>query len=86
VLLEALAAKAELHVPDPDTGSYPADLTAFLTASFALGRRRQLADVLRALMARAQIDEKFGQRFRAGFLQRRRGRARGHPQPRPGPR
>ena len=29
-------------------------------------------DVLRALMARAQIDDAFGQRFRTAFLQRRR--------------
>lgn len=72
VLLEAGAAKAELHVPIPDNGSYAADLRAFLAASFALGRQRQLAEVLRALMARAQIDEEFGQRFRASFLQRRR--------------
>jgi AcrR family transcriptional regulator len=72
VLLEAGAAKADLHVPVTDEGSYEADLRAFLTASFALGRQRQLTDVLRALMARAQIDEEFGQRFRASFLQRRR--------------
>jgi len=72
VLLEAGAAEADLHVPIPDEGSYAADLRAFLAASFALGRQRQLADVLRALMARAQIDEEFGQRFRAAFLQRRR--------------
>jgi len=72
VLLEALAAKADLHVPIPDEGSYRADLRAFLTASFALGRQRQLTDVLRALMARAQIDDAFGQRFRTAFLQRRR--------------
>ena len=72
VLLEAGAAKADLHVPIPDEGSYPADLRAFLTASFALGRQQQLTDVLRALMARAQIDEAFGQRFRTAFLQRRR--------------
>ena len=72
VLLEALAVKADLNVPVPDEGSYPADLRAFLAASFDLGRRRQVADVLRALMARAQIEEAFGQRFRASFLQRRR--------------
>ena len=72
VLLEAGAAKADLHVPIPDEGSYRADLRAFLTASFALGRQRQLTDVLRALMARAQIDDAFGQRFRTAFLQRRR--------------
>jgi AcrR family transcriptional regulator len=72
VLLEAGAAKADLHVPIPNKGSYRADLRAFLVASFVLGRQRQLTDVLRALMARAQIDEAFGQRFRAAFLQRRR--------------
>ena len=72
VLLEAGAEKADLHVPIPDEGSYRADLSAFLTASFALGRQRQLTDVLRALMARAQIDDAFGQRFRTAFLQRRR--------------
>ena len=72
VLLEAGAAKADLHVPIPDEGSYRADLRAFLTASFALGRQSQLTDVLRALMARAQIDDAFGQRFRTAFLQRRR--------------
>ncbi|MGA2827239.1 MAG: TetR/AcrR family transcriptional regulator [Streptosporangiaceae bacterium] len=72
VLLEAGAGQADLHVPIPDEGSYRADLRAFLTASFALGRRRQLTDVLRALMARAQIDDAFGQRFRTAFLQRRR--------------
>ena len=59
-------------MPIPDEGSYRADLRAFLTASFALGRQSQLTDVLRALMARAQIDDAFGQRFRTAFLQRRR--------------
>src|ERR1022692_2909133 len=72
VRLEALATKADLHVPSPDEGSYPADLRAFLVASFALGRQRPVIDVLRALMARAQIDEEFRQRFRMSFLQRRR--------------
>jgi AcrR family transcriptional regulator len=72
VLMEAGAAKADLHVPIPDHGSYQADLHAFLTASFRLAQVPQLADVLRALMARAQIDAEFGQRFRAVFLQRRR--------------
>ena len=56
----------------PDQGSYRADLQAFLSASFALGRQPQVPGILRALMARAQIDEEFGQRFRASFLQRRR--------------
>ncbi len=72
VVLDALATKADLHVPIPDEGSYPADLRAFLLASFALGRQSQLIEVLRALMAQAQIDPAFWQRFRNAFLQRRR--------------
>jgi AcrR family transcriptional regulator len=72
VLLEAGAAKAALHVPVKDEGSFRGDLRAFLTATFALGRQREVTDLLRALMARAQIDEAFGQRFRAAFLQSRR--------------
>jgi AcrR family transcriptional regulator len=72
VLLEALATKADLHVPVSDQGSYAADLRAFLEASFALTRQRPVADALRALMAQAQIDAHFGERFRALFLLRRR--------------
>jgi AcrR family transcriptional regulator len=72
VLLDALATKADVHVPVPDEGSYTADLRVFLTASFALGRNQQVVDALRALMAHAQIDAEFGQRFRTAFLQRRR--------------
>jgi AcrR family transcriptional regulator len=72
VLLDALATKADPHIPVPDEGSYPADLRAFLTASFRLDRDRRVTDVLRALMAQAQIDEEFGERFRHRFLYRRR--------------
>jgi AcrR family transcriptional regulator len=72
VLLEAGASKAALYVPVDDEGSFRDDLRAFLTASFALASQRQLTDLLRALMARAQIDEAFGQRFREAFLMRRR--------------
>ena len=72
VLLEALADRAALDVVVPDQGSYRADLQAFLMASFALSRQPQVAEILRALMAQAQIDEEFGQRFRASFLRRRR--------------
>jgi AcrR family transcriptional regulator len=72
VLLEALADRAALDVVVPDQGSYRADLHAFLIASFTLSRLPEVPDILRALMARAQIDEEFGQRFRASFLQRRR--------------
>src|SRR5690349_6352863 len=72
VVLDALATKADLHVPIPDEGSYAADLRAFLLASFALGNQYQLAGILRALMAQAQVDPEFWQRFRGTFLQRRR--------------
>jgi AcrR family transcriptional regulator len=72
VLLEALAVKADLHIPIPDNGSYRADLHSFLTASFNLGQQQLVVEVLRALMARAQLDDAFGQRFRTAFLQRRR--------------
>ncbi|HEY1572556.1 MAG TPA: TetR/AcrR family transcriptional regulator [Pseudonocardiaceae bacterium] len=72
VLLDALATKADLHIPIADTGSYAGDLRAFLAASFAMGRVTPVIDVLRALMAQAQIDAEFGERFRTGFLHRRR--------------
>jgi AcrR family transcriptional regulator len=72
VLLDALATKADLSVPLTDEGSYAADLRAFLTSSFALGQDDRVVDILRALMVHAQIDERFGDRFREAFLQRRR--------------
>src|SRR5580704_19089504 len=72
VLLEALAVNADLNVAVPDQHSYQADLRAFLTASFSLGASPWVTEILRVLMARAQIDAGFGQRFRTGFLQRRR--------------
>jgi AcrR family transcriptional regulator len=72
VLMDAMATKADLYVPIQDTGGYAADLRAFLHASFVLGRRPEVTDGLRALMAEAQIDPEFGERFRASFLQPRR--------------
>ncbi|MFI6403810.1 TetR/AcrR family transcriptional regulator [Streptomyces sp. NPDC050548] len=72
VLLEALAVKADLYVTNADHGSYADDLKAFLEDSFRLGRRQRVVDILRVLMAEAQIDEEFGRLFRGAFLQRRR--------------
>jgi AcrR family transcriptional regulator len=73
ILLEAGATKAELHVPVTDQGSYRADLRAFLEASYELAHAYpQIADLLRALMAEAQVNPEFGDRFRTAFLQRRR--------------
>jgi AcrR family transcriptional regulator len=72
VLLDALAARADLHVPVPDNGSYALDLREFLRASFTLGRGSQVADGLRALMAEALHNPAFSERFRSSFLQPRR--------------
>jgi AcrR family transcriptional regulator len=72
VLLEAGAVKADIHVPVSDHGSYQADLRAFLEASYQMGNHPQFADLLRALMAEAQLDQDFASRFRAAFLERRR--------------
>jgi AcrR family transcriptional regulator len=73
VLLDALATKADLHIPLDDTGSWAGDLRAFLVVSFRVGRMPGVVHILRTLMAQAQIDPEFGRRFRTGFLQRRRG-------------
>ena len=72
VLFDALATKADLHVPVTDQGSYAQDLHVFLTASFRLADTPVVLDVLRALMAHAQLDLAFGDRFRESFLYRRR--------------
>lgn len=72
IMLEAGVAQAELHVPVTDQGSYRADLRAFLRASYEMANDARFADVLRVLMAEAQIDADFGERFRAAFLERRR--------------
>jgi AcrR family transcriptional regulator len=72
ILLEAITTKAELVVPDPDEGAYVADLRMFLSASFGLARHLPVAQGLRALMAEAQIDPGFGERFRSAFVRHRR--------------
>ncbi|WP_329064819.1 TetR/AcrR family transcriptional regulator [Amycolatopsis sp. NBC_01480] len=72
VLMEALATKADLIVPVPDHGSFAEDLREFLVATFALGTKQPVSDTLRALMAQAQLDPVFGDRFREDFLSRRR--------------
>lgn len=72
VLLEALADQTDLSVPIPDTGDFAADLRVFLADSFTLGRKPQVAEALRAVMAQAQVDVAFGNRFREVFVRRRR--------------
>ncbi|HTC70058.1 MAG TPA: TetR/AcrR family transcriptional regulator [Acidothermaceae bacterium] len=72
ILMEALAHKADVHIPMPDEGSWGGDLRRMLNDSFALGRLPQVGELLRALMVEAQLDPAFGARFRAEFLERRR--------------
>lgn len=73
VLLDALVLKADLFVSVADRGGFAVELRRFLEDSFALARRAPVADILRALMAEAQIDPEFGERFRNSFLHQRRG-------------
>jgi AcrR family transcriptional regulator len=64
VLLEALQAKADLYISIADQGSYEQELRTFLTDSARLGRRRpEITEALRALMAEAQVDRRFAERF-----------------------
>jgi AcrR family transcriptional regulator len=72
VLLEALAVKADLYITNADHGSYTDDVRAFLEDTFRLSRQQRVVDILRVLMAEAQINEEFGELFRSSFLQRRR--------------
>jgi AcrR family transcriptional regulator len=72
VVMEALATKADMDIVVPDLGSLEAELRAALREGFALARVPAVTELLRALMAEAQIDPAFAERFRAGFLQRRR--------------
>jgi AcrR family transcriptional regulator len=72
VVMEALAAKADLQLQVANAGSLEADLRTALRASFALARKPEVTDLLRALMAEALIDPAFAERFLAQFLHRRR--------------
>lgn len=72
VLMDALARKADMHIPLPDEGSWAADLRSMLDSSFVLAAAPQLGELLRALMVEAQLDPAFGERFRTEFLERRR--------------
>ncbi|ROR38188.1 TetR family transcriptional regulator [Kitasatospora cineracea] len=71
VLLEAVTAHARQHIPLPETGDHAADLHAFLAATFAAATP-PTTDALRALMAEAQIDPAFGERFHDTLLRPRR--------------
>ena len=72
IVLEASTFKATTYVPTGDHGSYRADLRAFLEASFQVADNPDVANLMRALMAEAQIDPAFGERLRTSFLMPRR--------------
>ncbi|MGH3167483.1 MAG: TetR/AcrR family transcriptional regulator [Trebonia sp.] len=57
VAAEALTAHARATVPSARTGSLRADLTAFITASFARLEDERMRNLLRTMMAAAQEDE-----------------------------
>jgi Tetracyclin repressor-like, C-terminal domain len=70
--MEALATKADIEIVVPDLGRLEADLRAALRDGFALARVPAVTELMRVLMAQAQIDQAFAERFRAEFLHRRR--------------
>lgn len=72
LVLDAVTADAARVIPVPTTGDLRADLTTFLNATFAAGRRRGALPQLRALMAEAQLDPDFGAAFDERFLRSRR--------------
>jgi AcrR family transcriptional regulator len=71
VVLEALREHARA-IPSPETGTLVGDLSAFLRATFRLGRGPEgTAPILKGLMAEAQLDEAFAPRF-TEFIEGRR--------------
>jgi len=71
VVLDTLREHAK-SLPAPETGSLEGDLTAFLGATFRLQRGPNgTAEVLRGLMAEAQLDDGFAPSF-AEFIEARR--------------
>ena len=84
VVLEALAEGARRAAPQRDTGSLETDVRRLMRDTVAATAAS--INILSALMAEAQLDDRFGREFREGFLAGRRsvlrdvierGRARG---------
>jgi len=73
VVLEALNADVSLLVTVPQAGTARERLAGFLRETFAgVVRQPEIAGILRALMAAAQLDSDFGRQFEREFLARRR--------------
>ena len=71
VILEAYATFADILVPHIDTGSLRTDLLAHLELAFE-SLEGKGGEILRGLMAEAQLDEAFGKEFQRVFLWARR--------------
>jgi AcrR family transcriptional regulator len=71
IVLEGLTDAAAALAPAPDSGSLEQDVRGFLRRTIA-GATPQVARMLAALMAEAQLDETFAQAFRREFLAHRR--------------
>ncbi|WP_433462739.1 TetR/AcrR family transcriptional regulator [Spirillospora sp. CA-128828] len=72
VLLEALAGRAGVDVPVPDTGTLEDDLEAFLRATFLAGGHPRTVSALRYTMAEAQRDPHAREHMREFIAGRRR--------------
>ncbi|WP_433473100.1 TetR/AcrR family transcriptional regulator [Spirillospora sp. CA-142024] len=72
VLLEALAGRAGVDVPVPDTGTLEDDLEAFLRATFLAGGHPRTVSALRYTMAEAQRDPHSREHMREFIAGRRR--------------
>jgi AcrR family transcriptional regulator len=75
VAVEAMVRRARVIVPDHDSGSFPDDLTQFLTDSFAGLEDKGTRRALRQIVAAAQQDERAAEVL-AEFTAQRRGALR----------
>ena len=70
VVLEAYAEAAAERSPDPDTGAIRSDLMHFVRTTFA--GACEASSILCSLMAEAQLNGDFADRFRNAFINSRR--------------
>ncbi|MFJ4779521.1 TetR/AcrR family transcriptional regulator [Streptomyces sp. NPDC088762] len=71
LVMDAYAHETNTRVPEPDTGTLPGDLTAFITDLYRIGNDPLRAKALTGLMAEAQLDPTFADPFRAWVHTRR---------------
>lgn len=72
VVMEALSDLAESRLGPLDHGSLAEDMRALMRSNFAIATDPQFRGLLQGLMAEAQLDLQFAERFRTNFLERRR--------------